>query len=65
MRNAPISSVYRMGPKAEAQDPLEQWGRVERMRREAWRRHGLILVKPEELPEPLASGIRAWAEGQL
>lgn len=44
--------------------PVEPMGRdeLERRKREAWQREGLVVVRPEELPgEWLARGIAAWA----
>lgn len=63
MRGYPaISRIYRMGERDEAPDPLEQWGRIEGMRRKAWRDHGVVSVRPSELPHDLALKLTSWAE---
>lgn len=63
MRGQPtISPIYRIGERDDAPDPLEQWGRIERMRRKAWRDHGVVSVRPSELPHDLALKIIEWAE---
>lgn len=60
--HAPISPVYRLGQRDDDRDPLETWGRMERLRRNAWQKSGVIAVRPEELPGELGGRIKAWAE---
>lgn len=51
------SSLSRFQP-VEPMDRAE----IERRKREAWQRDGLVVVRPEELPgEWLARGVTAWA----
>lgn len=51
------SSLSRFQP-VEPMDPAE----IERRKREAWQREGLIVARPEEIPsEWLAMGMTAWA----
>lgn len=57
-----ISAVYRLAAPDTPPDDIEQWGRIERLRRAAWRDAGVIAVSPNELPEPLAGQIKSWAE---
>jgi len=57
-----ISPIYRMGQPAAPPDPLEQWGRQEKLRRDAWHKLGLVTVRPEEMPEPLRGQVKQWAE---
>lgn len=64
MRHAPISRIYRLGERAESRDPIEQWCRIERLRRQAWLSAGVIAVNPAELPAPLAEQLRKWAEAE-
>lgn len=60
--HAPISRVYEGGVCEQERDPLEEWGRIERMRRRAWLDAGVISVRPAELPPELAGQLQAWAE---
>lgn len=57
-----ISSIYRLGTPDEQEDPLRQWGRIEAMRRRAWRMCGVIAVTLSELPPDLETQLRQWAE---
>ena len=59
-----ISPIYRLSKESDARDPLEVWGRLEAMRRRAWRNNGVIAVRPDELPPDLARALKAWAEVQ-
>lgn len=61
-RYAPISAIYRQGEPEPPPDPMAQWARVERMRRQAWRNARIVAVSPDELPEPLGKMLRSWAE---
>lgn len=61
MRRFPISPIYRMGHSSAQADPMEQWGRQEKLRRDAWQRLGLVVVRPEELPDHLGPAIEQWA----
>lgn len=62
--HAPISGVYRLGEPTRRMDPLEEWGRMDMMRRNAWRQAGFVAVRPAELPEPLATELKRWAEAE-
>lgn len=60
-----ISRIYSLGPTPKSEnDAMADWCRVERLRRDAWRKCGMIAVDPVELPEPLATDMRKWAEDQ-
>ncbi len=59
-----ISSIYRMAPGTANDDALAEWGRIERLRREAWRKTGVVTIRIEELPESLQGPIQQWAEDQ-
>lgn len=61
---AGISGIYRLGEPSADIDPLETWGRMERLRRAAWRTAGVVSVVPVQLPEPLATELRKWAEDE-
>lgn len=58
---ASISPIYRHGPGNDSRDPLEVWGRLEAMKRKAWRDHGTIAVKPSDLPDGLRRAMEEWA----
>lgn len=58
---APISGIYRCGQKPQADGPAE-FARILRLRRRLWREASVIAVMPDELPEPLRSDMRRWAE---
>jgi hypothetical protein len=58
----PISSIYKLGQQRSMDDPFRQWGRLERLRRQAWQKAGVIAVKPQELPEDLAERLQEWAD---
>lgn len=60
--DAPISSVYRMGERPTAEDPIEAFCRLDRMRRAAWRNAGIISVQLSELPTELRDMMQKWAE---
>ncbi|WP_172332742.1 hypothetical protein [Mangrovicoccus sp. HB161399] len=62
--NAPISRIYSMGQAAADPDPLATNARTERMRRDSWREHKLVIVRMSELPEPLRAAMAKWAETQ-
>lgn len=65
MRGQPtISPIYRHGQQADTRDPLEAWGKLESMRRKAWRDHGTIAVRPAELPHGLRAALEEWANDQ-
>ncbi|PQO23375.1 hypothetical protein C2I36_07985 [Rhodobacteraceae bacterium WD3A24] len=57
-----ISPIYREGAPSADPDPIDAWGRVKALRRRAWRNAGVISVRPDELPEPLAGLLWQWAE---
>lgn len=59
-----ISPIYRHGQGADDRDPMETWGKIETMKRKAWRDHGTIAVKPSELPDTLRGAMEAWANDQ-
>lgn len=62
MRGHPsISPVYKRGQEPDDRDPLDVWGRIETMKRKAWRDHGTIAVKPCELPDGLRRQMEEWA----
>lgn len=56
-----ISPVYRLAPAAPP-CPLAAWGRIEALRRRAWRQHGLLPVS--ELPEDLARQVEKAMEAR-
>ena len=63
MRGQPrISPVYRMAESPEPVDPLAQGGRIEGLRRRAWREHGLVAVPASELPPELRQQLTDWME---
>lgn len=65
MRGEPaISGVYDWGEPEACIDPMEEWGRLERLRRMAWHRGGFVAVRVSELPDDLAQQITTWAEAQ-
>lgn len=61
---AAISPVYRLGQKPEEQDPLEQYGRIERLRRKAWRDLGIVAVPVDQMPDTLRYQLESWAEAE-
>lgn len=62
MRGQPsISPIYRQGQPVTVADDIEAWGRIERLRRAAWREAGVISVTVKELPDGLRSQMEAWA----
>lgn len=60
--DARISPIYRMADTSAPVDPVEHWGRIERLRRRAWQSAGVVSISPAELPEPLGSELKRWAE---
>lgn len=59
---APISSVYRQAQYDAPEPDWEQWSRIERLRRKAWKERGVVSVIVSELPDPLRDEIKSWAE---
>lgn len=59
---APISGIYRMAEVRTEDENLEAWGRLERLRRLAWVKSGVVSVTLDELPEDLATRMRKWAD---
>lgn len=65
MRGHPsISPVYRLmePPRPTAEEELASWGRIEKLRRDAWQRLGVIVTEPGQLPPRLAAELKQWAE---
>lgn len=64
MRGEPsISPIWKQIPSGRSpEDEMAIWGRAERLRREAWAKLGIVVVKPDQLPPHLAAEIQAWAE---
>lgn len=60
-----ISSVYRFGQSAHDTDPMAEWGRIERLRRQAWVNHGMIAIRASDIPEPLRAQMIEWANENL
>lgn len=60
-RHAPISSIYSLGQVPQSRDEWEEWARIEKLRRAAWRRARIVAVGIAELPEPLRTQMQAWA----
>ena len=58
---AAISPIYKRGQSAGPRDEMVEFARIEKLRREAWRRAGIVAVTPAELPEPLRTQLQAWA----
>lgn len=52
---AAISPIYKRGPDQLSPDPFSEFSRIERLRRQAWLRHGIVSLQLAELPEPLRS----------
>jgi len=61
---ARISPVYQMAEPTRERDPLQEWGRLDAMRRHAWQQSGFVAVRPEDLPDDLRTKLTRWAERQ-
>lgn len=59
---APISSIYKRGKQDQQDVDWEAWGRIERLRRNAWLDTGVLAFKIEDLPEDVQGQMQQWAE---
>jgi hypothetical protein len=64
MRGQPaISTIWKQVQSHAAADPFEEFNRIERMRRLAWQRCGVVAVQLADLPEDLRDQMRSHMEG--
>lgn len=60
---ARISPIYKHGTSQDP-DPLATYARIDRLKRLAWQKQGIVAVTIAELPEDIGALVKAWAEDQ-